>query len=230
MHENSNKLEEKCSKYEFDESINTTSMILDMQESSALNVSNFESKDKSNAEFVRIHVIGKEDLPYDFDYSDVTSFRMLIVEDNPLMVLAMKNKFVSHFCDTGVPAKLYIVDSESPNVMGAITLQLMQSKYIFDLILLDEQLGLRDPSKNAFWGTDIIVQYNEWLKSCDDNSRWQEQLVHLMSSAGSLNILRSELPSLETITWLSPSPFRNLCKRGICIILSWPSTHVTPGI
>ena len=105
----------------------------------------------------------------------------------------------------------------------------MQSKYIFDLILLDEQLGLRDPSKNAFWGTDIIVQYNEWLKSCDDNSRWQEQLVHLMSSAGSLNILRSELPSLETITWLSPSPFRNLCKRGLHnFILA--STHVTPGI
>ena len=126
------------------------SIILDMQESSALNVSNFESKDGSNAEFVRIHVIGKEDLPYDFDYSDVTSFRMLIVEDYPLMVLAMKNKFVSHFCDTGVPAKLYIVDSKSPNAMGAITLQLMQSKYIFDLILLDEQLVFEILPKTRF--------------------------------------------------------------------------------
>ena len=182
-------------------------MILDMQESSALNISNFESKDKSSAEFVKIYVIGKEDMPCDFDDSDADSFRMLIVEDNPLMVLAMKNKFVSHFCDIGVPAKLYIVDSKSPNAMGAITLQLMQSNYIFDLILLDQQLGLRDSAKNAFWGTDIIVEYNDWLNSCDDSSRWQEQLVHLMSSAGSLNILRSELPSLETITWLSPSPF-----------------------
>ena len=199
--------EKKTSMYDFDEGVNT---FMNSQESSALNVSNLESKHGGNkSDLVTIHVIGEENMPYDFDYSDHDSFRMLIVEDNPLMVLAMKNKFVGHFRDIGVPAKLYIVDSKFPNVMGAISLRLMQSDYIFDLILLDQQLGLRDSSKNAFWGTDIIVQYNDWLKSRDiaDSAKWKEQLVHLMSNAGSLNILRSELPGLETNTWLSPSPF-----------------------
>ena len=63
VHDNSNKLEEKCSKYEVDGSINIKSMILDMQESSALNISNFESKDKSSAEFVKINVVGKRICP-----------------------------------------------------------------------------------------------------------------------------------------------------------------------
>ena len=157
---------------------------------------------------VALITIGKEKMPYEFDDVNTKSFRMLIVEDNPLMVYAIKRRLGAYFREAGIPAILYVVDFTDPSSMGIITLELMKSDYVFDAILLDQQLGVRDQTKNHLWGTDVINLYNDYLHSDNLLEGNKEQMLHLMSAAGSQNILRRELTiKVKETDWLSSSPF-----------------------
>jgi signal transduction histidine kinase len=176
---------------------------------------------------VSLITIAKESMPYTFDHDDVKSFRMLIVEDNPLMVYAIKSKLGSYFRNIGVPATLYVVDFIDTSSMGMIALELMKSNYVFDAILLDQQLGVRDISKNYLWGTDVIIQYNDYLNSKSVFEPNKDQRLHLMSAAGSLSVLRSEVTSINSqdTDWLSPSPFsKPIQQRELdnFILLNYP--------
>ena len=89
-------------------------------------------------------------------------------------------------------------------------LELMKSDYVFDAILLDQQLGVRDQTKNYLWGTDVINLYNDYLHSDNLLEGNKEQMLHLMSAAGSQNVLRRELTiKVKETDWLSSSPFSN---------------------
>ena len=115
----------------------------------------------------------------------------------------------------GKKVKIHCVKSDDPNSMGKIALERLKStKQVYDMVLLDNQLGVRDIAKSQYFGTDVIGRYKEWLENNslgtsnveEKKKLAEEQIVHLFTFNPRLSLKQANINSDE-VPWLKRCPF-----------------------
>ena len=117
------------------------------------------------------------------------------------------------FLKLGKKIRIHCVNSDDPNSMGKIALERLKStKQVYDMVLLDNQLGVRDIAKSQYFGTDVIGRYKEWLENNslgnveEKKKLAEEQIVHLFTFNPRLSLKQANINSDE-VPWLKRCPF-----------------------
>ena len=87
---------------------------------------------------------------------------------------------------------------------------------IYDMVLLDQELGHKKNGNGCLWGTDVVIEYSKWMKEQEsmreigneENSnallKLKNQVIHLFSAS---QIESSFLPDKSEMYWLRKCPF-----------------------
>ena len=144
------------------------------------------------------------------------TFRVLLVEDNLFIQKATKLSLETYFSKLPIDCKVTCVPTEDPNSIGAQTLKtLTTGNTIYDMILLDQELGHKKNGNGCLWGTDVVIGYSKWIKEQEsmremgnDNRnallKMKYQVIHLFSAG---QIERSFLSDNCDMFWLKKCPF-----------------------
>ena len=158
-------------------------------------------------------VAALETLMNEYCKNSNTIFSILLVDDNILHVKLLTAQLEKTFMKRGKKVKIHCVKSDDPNSMGKIALERLKStKQVYDMVLLDNQLGVRDIAKSQYFGTDVIGRYKEWLENNslgnveEKKKLAEEQIVHLFTFNPRL-ILKQVNINSDEVPWLKRCPF-----------------------
>jgi signal transduction histidine kinase len=141
--------------------------------------------------------------------------QILLVEDNLLMQLAIKTKLGRYFQSMSIGCNFTCIPADKPDTMGEMALACLKSPTaMFDVVFLDQQLGVRQEGSSCLWGTDVIQKYAQWLEQSGGTKaedlgdwRYEDQIIHILSAAGSGADILKNAGVEETYPWLQPCPF-----------------------
>ena len=154
----------------------------------------------------------KEEILLNHDHT----FRVLLVEDNLFIQMATKLSLEKYFKKLPIHCEVTCVPTEVPNSIGAQTLKtLTTGSTIYDMVLLDQELGHKKNGNGCLWGTDVVIGYSKWMKEQEsmrntrnDNRnallKMKYQVIHFFSAG---QIESSFLPDKRNMFWLKKCPF-----------------------
>jgi signal transduction histidine kinase len=143
-------------------------------------------------------------------------FRVLLVEDNLFIQMATKTSLEKIFSKFPCRCDVTSVPTEDPNNIGALTLKLLTTgSTIYDMVLLDQELGHKNTENGCLYGTDVVNAYWEWIKEQEslramgkENQnvlrKMKNQVIHFFSAS---QIERSFLADKSDLLWLRKCPF-----------------------
>ena len=143
-------------------------------------------------------------------------FRVLLVEDNLFIQMATKTSLEKIFSKFPCRFEVTSVPTEDPNNIGKLTLKLLTTGgTIYDMILLDQELGHKSTGNGCLYGTDVVNAYWKWIKeqeslravgmaNQDALRKLKYQVIHFFSAS---QVERSFLEDKPDLLWLRKCPF-----------------------
>ncbi len=140
-------------------------------------------------------------------------FSVLIIEDNMLQMHVLESQLKLAFSNSDKKLLVHFAVSNNPNEIGKIGLEkLMSYNQIYDMVLIDNQLGVQNIDKAQYFGTDVIRLYKNWLNN--DNigivekkkKLFESQVVHLFSFNAEETLKQAGI-DFHKIPWLKRCPF-----------------------
>eukprot|EP00943_MAST-04B_sp_MAST-4B-sp1_P005308 g5308.t1 len=142
-----------------------------------------------------------------------SEFSVLIIEDNTLQMHILESQLKRAFSNSDKKVVIHFAVSNNPSEIGKIGLEkLMSYNQIYDMVLIDNQLGVQNIDKAQYFGTDVISLYRNWLNN--DNigiveqkkKLFESQIVHLFSFNAEETLKKAGI-DIDSIPWLKRCPF-----------------------